>query len=170
MTGPKDARVRGRPRRPELAVEKAKRVRKAQAKEQLLALLDIQAQLLDRALTTADLLRWKLINSGYPLDQIDRMPYINDPANGKRPPRPRVEFGIRMGEDTQPALLSVVPVAEMDERDYHLHLYYRHDREEMTQGIHDWLHLSGKQNHIHAIREAVNGDKTTSVRSTVRVR
>lgn len=131
-------------------------------RNQLLRLLEIQGTLLQRAELTADILRWKLIDHGYPLDQIDHVPEINHPETGKRPPRPRVTIGIKNDGFTPPELLSVVPVAEMDDEAFRKHCCYRHPGErDMTPGTHEWLHTIRKANHVHAIREGnANGSGT----------
>jgi hypothetical protein len=120
-------------------------------RQHLLRLIEVQATLLRRALLTGDMLRWKLINSGYPLDQIDHMPDIDDPATGKCPPSPKVATGIRIDPADPPQLLRVVAAAEMDDEAFRKHCWFRHrDQADMTTGIHDWIHLTRKGNHTHA--------------------
>lgn len=140
-------------------------------RSQLLRLLDVQATLLRRALITADLLRWKLIDSGYPLEKLDHPPEFKSP-DGREPPEKPLPRGTRMTGFTPPQPFSVVPVAEMTDAAFALHCRYRHgDREEMTPGIHEWLHTARKTNHIHAVREGTgnrNGKASNQAGSPVR--
>jgi hypothetical protein len=135
-------------------------------RQHLLRLIEVQATLLRRALLTGDYLRWKLIDSGYPLEHIDHMPEINNPWTHAEPPEKPPRCGIRMEPNDPHAPLRVVPVEEMDDNAFALHCRFRRPDSEpdMTPGIHDWLHMTRKANHVHAIREG-NGNGNGSSQS-----
>jgi hypothetical protein len=137
-------------------------------RSQLLRLLDTQATLLRRALITADLLRWKLIDSGYPLEKLDHPPEFKSP-DGREPPEKPLPRGTRMTGFTPPQPFLVVPVTEMTDETFALHVRYRHgDRTGMTPGVHEHIHKTGKVNHAHAIGEETNGKASKQARPPVR--
>jgi len=135
---------------------------------QLMKLLEIQAQLLDRALTDADILRWRLLDMGMPISELDRPPFCSHPETGRKPPEKPVSIGIGFSAPTPPPRpFSVVPACEMSPDNFRRHMRYRHrDKQDATIGIHEWLHLTGKTNHVHSEPEGKKASQNEKKETT----
>jgi hypothetical protein len=135
-------------------IRKALVERNKLARTQLLKLLDIQATLLQREITTSDILRYRLLDLGVPVEDLDRPPYMVHPVTGRPPPKKPLRIGIGFSDSTPPELPIVVPVEEMSPENFRKHIRYRHgDKQDATIGTHEWLHAkAGKETHEHAKR------------------